>query len=66
MRLHTDLLKPTSVWRSGDPFPRKFRLNIVKNHNVAGISLEFERVDDGKSTKRQNCELECQNGGKRD
>ena len=35
------------------------RMNIVKN-NVAVFSLEFER------TKRQNFELECENGGKRD
>ena len=33
---------------------------------MAGFSLEFERVDDGKDTKRQHCELECENGGKRD
>ena len=42
------------------------RLKIVTNHNVTGFSLEFERVDDRQCTKRQNCELEYENGGKRD
>ena len=37
-----------------------------KNFNVAGISLELERLDDGQGPKRQTCELECENGGKRD
>ena len=37
-----------------------------KKHNVAGFSLEFERLDDCRSPKRQNCELECESGGKRD
>ena len=33
--------------------------------NVAGLSLEFECLDDGKDPKRQNCELECEDGGER-
>ena len=37
-----------------------------KNYNVAGFSLEFECLDDNQGTKGQNCELECENGGKRD
>ena len=37
-----------------------------KDYNVAGFSLELERLDDCQSPKRQNCELECENGGKRD
>ena len=45
-------------------FPRKLRLNIAKNHNAAEFSLEFE--DDGESSKRQDLQLECENGGKRD
>ena len=36
-----------------------------KNCNVAGFSLEFECLDDGQGPKRQNCELECEDGGKR-
>ena len=36
-----------------------------KNPNVAGFSLELERVDDGQGTKRQTCERECENGGER-
>ena len=36
------------------------------NYNVAGFSLEFERLDDDQGTKRENCELECENGGERD
>ena len=41
-------------------------LEHCKNHNVAGFSLEFERVDDDQDTKRRDCDLECENGGKRD
>ena len=70
-RSHTDLLKRTSVWRSGDQFeffmaPKEVAPEHCENCNVAGFSLELERMDDGKSTKRQNCELECENGGERD
>ena len=36
-----------------------------KNYNVAGPSLEFECLDDGQGPKRQNCELECEDGGER-
>ena len=34
-------------------------------HNVAGLSLEFECLDDGQGPERQNCELECEDGGER-
>ena len=57
------------VWRPVLKYswlPRMLRLNTVKNFNVAGISLEVERLDDGQGPKRQKCELECENGGKRD
>ena len=43
--------------------PRLLRLNIVQNFNVAGRPLEFECLDDGQGTERQNCELERENGG---
>ena len=33
-----------------------------KNYNVAGLSLEFECSDVGQGPKRQNCELECEDG----
>ena len=46
--------------------PKSAALERCKNHNVAGFSLECERVDDGQGTKRQNCELECECGGERD
>ena len=38
-----------------------------KNYNVAGLALEFECLDDGQGqdSKRQNCKLECENGGER-
>ena len=36
-----------------------------KNYNAAGLSLEFECLDDGQGPKRQNCELECEDGGER-
>ena len=32
--------------------PKKVAPEHCKNHNVAGFSLELERVDDGKDTKR--------------
>ena len=43
--------------------PKNAAPEQCKNPNVAGFSLEFERVDDGQGAKRQNCELECENGG---
>ena len=46
--------------------PKNVASEHCRNHNVAGFSLEFERVDDSQGTKRHNCELECENGGKRD
>ena len=33
---------------------------------VAGFSVELELVDVGESSKREDLELECENGGKRD
>ena len=36
-----------------------------KDYSVAGFSLELERVDDCQNPMRQNCELECENGGTR-
>ena len=36
-----------------------------KNHNAAGLPLEFERLDSGPGPKTQNCELECEDGGER-
>ena len=32
---------------------------------MAGLSLEFECLDDGQGPKRQTCELECQDCGER-
>ena len=58
--------KCVAKWRpvlSSSWLPRLLRLNIVKNYNVAGLSLEFECLDDGQGTKRQNCRLERENGG---
>ena len=46
--------------------PKNVAPERCKNHNVAGFSLEFERVDDIQCRKRQNCELECKDGGERD
>ena len=34
-----------------------------KNYDVAGFPLELECLDDGQGIERQNCELECENGG---
>ena len=52
--------KCLAKWRpvlSSSWLPRMLRLNIVKNYNVAGLSLEFECLDDGKG--------ECEDGGER-
>ena len=46
--------------------PKNVAPEHCKNLNVAGFSLKFERVDERQGTKRQNCELECENGGTRD
>ena len=35
-------------------------------YNVASFSLECEFLDDDQGPKRQNFELECENGGKRE
>ena len=34
-----------------------------KDHDVAHLPLELECLDDGQGTERQNCELECEDGG---
>ena len=55
-------------WRpvlSSSWLPRRLRLNTVEPTMWQAFSLELARVDDGKGTKRQNCELEYENGGKR-
>ena len=60
--------KCMTKWRpvlSSSWLPRLLRLNIVKNYNVAGSSLEFECLDDGQDSKRKNCKLECEGGGER-
>ena len=41
-------------------------LGSVVGRGVVGFSVELERVDDDVSSKRQDFELECENGGKRD
>ena len=47
--------------------PKEVALGHSKMYDVAGFfSLAVECVDDGESTKRQTCELECENGGERD
>ena len=46
--------------------PKNAAPEHCKNHNVAGFSPEFERVDDGQGTKREHCELEWESGGERD
>ena len=46
--------------------PQVVAVEHCKDYNVAGFSLEFELVDNSQGTKGQNCELECENGGKRD
>ena len=45
--------------------PQVVAVEHCKDYNVAGFSLEFECLHDGQGPKRQNCELECDNGGKR-
>ena len=71
-RLHADLPKRINVRRSGDPFlssswlPRGVALEHCEIDNVAGLSLEFERVDNGESPKRQRIGLDCEIGGERD
>ena len=46
--------------------PEEVALEHCEIDNVAGISMELERVNDGESPKRQNVELECENCGERD
>ena len=44
-------------------FPMDPQIVAVEHHkdyNVAGLLLEFECLDDGQDTKRQNRELECE------
>ena len=46
--------KCLAKWRlvlSSSWLPRMLRLNTVKNYNVAGFSLEFERLDDKSKLK---------------
>ena len=45
--------------------PQVVAVEHCKNYNVAGLPLEFECLDDGQGPKRQNCELECEDGGER-
>ena len=42
--------------------PEETALEHPEIDNVAGFLVEFERVDDGESSKRQDFELECENG----
>ena len=46
--------------------PEGVALEHCEIDNVAGLSLEFERVDDGESPKRQRIGLDCEIGGERD
>ena len=43
--------------------PQNVAIEHRKNYDVAGLSMEFECLDDGQGTERQNCELERENGG---
>ena len=43
--------------------PQVGAVEHCKNYNVAGLSLEFECLDDGQDPKRQFRELECEDGG---
>ena len=45
--------------------PQIVALEHCKDYNVAGFLLEFECLDDGQGPKRQNCKLECEDGGER-
>ena len=45
--------------------PQIVALEHCKDYNVAGFLLEFECLNDGQGPKRQNCELECEDGGER-
>ena len=40
-------------------------LGHCEAYSLAGTSLELQRVDNDQSPERQNCELECENGGER-
>ena len=60
-----------NVWRMENLFelvtaPEEVPLEHCEIDTLAGCSVEFERVDDGESSKRQNFELKCENGGERD
>ena len=46
--------------------PEETALEQREIDNMANVSVELERVDDGESPKRQDFEFECENGGKRD
>ena len=43
--------------------PQNVAAEHCKDYDVAGLPLEFECLDDGQGTKRQNCELERENVG---
>ena len=61
--------KRWAKWRtvfSSSWLPEEAALEHFEIDNVAGFSLESERVDDGASPKRQNFKLECECGGERD
>ena len=46
--------------------PEEVALEHCEIDNVGSFSVEFERVDDGESSKGQNLLLECECGGERD
>ena len=45
--------------------PQIVEAEHCKDYNVAGLPLEFECLDDSQGPKRQNCKLECEDGGER-
>ena len=45
--------------------PQIVALQHCEDYNVAGFPLEFECLNDGQVSKRQNCKLECEDGGER-
>ena len=58
MRSHTEQLKPTNVVQIEFPVaPQIVAVEHHKDYDVAGLPLVLECLE------RQNCELECENGG---
>ena len=59
-RLQTDLLKRTSFFGEVETrsefikAPEEFAPERFKHCNVAGFSMELDRLDDGESPKRKN------------